>query len=196
MCGIVAYVGQKSVAPLLVEGLKRLEYRGYDSAGVAIATDNGIKIGRSVGRVSVLESLIEDTGGFDGHLGIAHTRWATHGSPTEANAHPHIGTTKQGHKLAVVHNGIIENYIALRKYLEGKGHVFASETDTEVVAALIAEFYDGDLETATQRALQEVTGAYAIAVICDNEPHTLVCARKGSPLIIGKLADQAVVDEI
>jgi len=192
MCGIVAYVGQKKVAPLLIEGLKRLEYRGYDSAGLAVITENGLRVGRSVGRVSVLETLVDETGGFDGTLGIAHTRWATHGSPTEYNAHPHEGATRQGHRVALVHNGIIENYVSLRKYLEGKGHKFTSDTDTEVIAALIAELYDGDLETATQRALQEVTGAYAIAVICNNEPHTLVCARKGSPLIIG-IADRAYV---
>src|SRR5688572_30210455 len=132
MCGIVAYVGNRQVAPLLVEGLKRLEYRGYDSAGVAVVTERGIKVGRSVGRVSVLEQLIESTSegqGFDGCLGIAHTRWATHGAPSEANAHPHSGTTKQGHSIALVHNGIIENYATLKKYLSDKGHEFTSQTD-------------------------------------------------------------------
>jgi glutamine---fructose-6-phosphate transaminase (isomerizing) len=203
MCGIVAYVGNRQVAPLLVEGLKRLEYRGYDSAGVAVVTERGIKVGRSVGRVSVLEQLIESTSGrqgFDGCLGIAHTRWATHGGPSEANAHPHSGTTKQGHSIALVHNGIIENYATLKKYLSDKGHEFTSQTDTEVLAKLIAEVYDGapnagggGLERAVQQALREVTGAYAIAVVCDAEPHTLICARKGSPLIIGIAEKSSVV---
>jgi glucosamine--fructose-6-phosphate aminotransferase (isomerizing) len=186
MCGIVAYVGNKSVPSLLMEGLKRLEYRGYDSAGLAVVRPEGIKVARAVGRVSVLESLIEsDSAAFDSCLGIAHTRWATHGQPTEANAHPHLGTTAKGHTVALVHNGIIENYTSLRTYLQGKGHVFTSQTDTEVLAKLIAQLYDGDLEQAVQKALREVTGAYAIAVICDCEPHTLIAARKGSPLIIG-----------
>lgn len=192
MCGIVGYVGPKPAASILIEGLKRLEYRGYDSAGVAIATDKGIKIGKSVGRVRVLEELVKTTGGFDGFSGIAHTRWATHGSPTVPNAHPHSGLTKTGHTVALVHNGIIENYISLRKYLADRGHVFESETDTEVLAKLVAEVYKGDLEKAVQTALREVRGAYAIAVICDNEPHTIVAARKGSPLIVG-IADSAYV---
>jgi len=195
MCGIIAYVGNKPVAPLLIEGLKRLEYRGYDSAGMAVVTDNGVRIRRSVGRVSVLESLIEsasDKDDYNGHLAVAHTRWATHGKPSQANAHPHTGATPCGHTVAMVHNGIIENYLTLRQYLTEKGHRFTSETDTEVLAALIAQFYDGDLEHAVQTALREVTGAYAIAVVCDNEPHTLVCARKGSPLIVG-IADNSYV---
>ena len=193
MCGIIAYVGNKDVAPLLVEGLKRLEYRGYDSAGVAVATpDDGVQIERSVGRVSVLETSLDERGDIHGTLGIAHTRWATHGGPSVENAHPHTGKTKQGHKVAVVHNGIIENYVTLRKYLTDKGHEFKSETDTEVIAKLVAELYDGDLEKAVQAALREVTGAYALAVIIDAEPHTLVCARKGSPLIIG-IADKSYV---
>ncbi|MEX0655585.1 MAG: glutamine--fructose-6-phosphate transaminase (isomerizing) [Phycisphaeraceae bacterium] len=209
MCGIVAYVGNKQVTPLLIEGLKRLEYRGYDSAGLAVVTeDGGTQVCHSVGRVSVLEEKLRDQPGHcRGTLGIAHTRWATHGEPTEANAHPHVGKTKDGHSVSLVHNGIIENYAALRKYLEGKGHVFTSQTDTEVLAKLIAELYQpespadggrpgagggGGLEKAVQGALREVTGAYAIAVVCDAEPHTLVCARKGSPLIIG-IADDAYV---
>jgi len=192
MCGIVAYVGNQSVAPLLIEGLKRLEYRGYDSAGLAVMSERGLRVGRSVGRVSVLEALVADTGGFEGRLGIAHTRWATHGAPTEPNAHPHCGQTRCGHTIAMVHNGIIENYATLRRYLTGKGHQFTSETDTEVLAKLIAELYDGNLEKAVQSALHEVTGAYAIAVICDADPDTLICARKGSPLIIG-IADNGYI---
>jgi len=200
MCGIVAYVGNKSAPALLIEGLKRLEYRGYDSAGLAVTRGDGVEVGRSVGRVSVLESLIEkDPARFDACLGVAHTRWATHGEPSEPNAHPHVGTTRSGHTVALVHNGIIENYAALRKYLEGKGHSFYSETDTEVLTKLVAELYhpedetSGALEKAVQRALQEVTGAYAIAVICDREPHTLVAARKGSPLIVGICEDAYIV---
>ncbi|NBC11487.1 MAG: glutamine--fructose-6-phosphate transaminase (isomerizing) [Planctomycetes bacterium] len=200
MCGIVAYVGNRPASSLLIEGLKRLEYRGYDSAGLAVTTGEGIEVGRSVGRVSVLEAIVEkDPKRFEACLGIAHTRWATHGEPSEANAHPHIGSTRSGHTVALVHNGIIENYATLRKYLEGKGHVFCSETDTEVLTKLIAELYDpadgpdNALERAVQKALQEVTGAYAIAVICDREPHTLVAARKGSPLIIGIAEDSYIV---
>ena len=193
MCGIVAYVGNKPVVPLLIEGLKRLEYRGYDSAGLAVVTDHGVEVRKSLGRVSVLEEDLEQApDALDAALGIAHTRWATHGEPSVPNAHPHVGTTKQGHTVAIVHNGIIENYASLRKYLEGKGHVFTSQTDTEVLAKLIAEVYETDLESAVQRALREVTGAYAIAAICDIEPHTLVCARKGSPLIVG-IADRSYV---
>lgn len=192
MCGIVAYVGNKQVAPLLIEGLKRLEYRGYDSAGVAVVTQRGLIVGKEVGRVSVLEDMVESDAAFEGSLGIAHTRWATHGGPSKVNAHPHTGKTRDGKTIALVHNGIIENYAALKTYLEGKGERFESETDTEVLAKLVASLYDGDLETAVQLALREVTGAYAIAVVCDAEPHTLVCARKGSPLIIG-LADRSYV---
>jgi len=201
MCGIIAYVGERPVAPLLVEGLKRLEYRGYDSAGIAVSRGDEIAIARSVGRVAVLEALInEHPDRYAGTLGIAHTRWATHGKPSEANAHPHTADTKAGHRLAVVHNGIIENYAALREYLEGKGHAFYSETDTEALTKLIAELYpdtDGPdrksrLEQAVQRALREVEGAYAIAAICSREPHTLVAARCGAPLMVG-IADNAYV---
>ena len=193
MCGIVAYIGNKTASPLLIEGLKRLEYRGYDSAGIAVVTPDGIEVRKSLGRVSVLEDMIEqDTDKLQSSVGIAHTRWATHGEPSESNAHPHVGTTRQGHTLALVHNGIIENYASLRTYLEGKGHTFTSQTDTEVLAKLIAELYETDLESAVQQALREVTGAYAIAAICDIEPNTMVCARKGSPLIVG-IADRSYV---
>ena len=195
MCGIVGYVGNQIATPLLVEGLKRLEYRGYDSAGVAVVGDNRLCVRRSVGRVSVLESLIEtepDDALERACLGIAHTRWATHGQPTQTNAHPHLGKSRIGSTVAVVHNGIIENHATLHRYLSKKGHIFHSDTDTEVIAALIAELYERDLEKAVQAALREVVGAYAIAVVCDSEPHTLVCARKGSPLIVG-IADKSYV---
>ncbi len=202
MCGIVAYVGNKQVTSLLIEGLKRLEYRGYDSAGIAVMrtpegatmeTPGEITMCRSVGRVSVLQSRVEkEPEKYQGSLGIAHTRWATHGKVTEANAHPHIGKTKDGHTITLVHNGTIENYATLRTYLEKRGHTFYGESDTEVLTKLIAELYDGNLERTVQKTLQEITGAYAIAVICDREPHTLVAARKGSPLIIG-IAEHAYI---
>ena len=184
MCGIVAYIGRKPAIPILLEGLKRLEYRGYDSAGVGVL-NNGLHICKAVGRVRVLEDKIQALTNFSGTIGIAHTRWATHGGVTEANAHPHQDDSKAGHGIAVIHNGIIENYVVLKKYLEEKGHTFSSETDTEVLAHLIGELYHGDLEKAVQSALREVTGAYAIAVICTEEPETLVVARKGSPLMVG-----------
>ena len=182
MCGIVAYIGSKKAQNLLIEGLKRLEYRGYDSAGTAILNNGKIKVVRAVGKVANLEDKLEELGGLPGTLGLAHTRWATHGGVTEANAHPHTDD-KVG--IALVHNGIIENYAALKTYLEEKGHVFKSQTDTEVLAMLIGELYEGDLEKAVQAALREVTGAYSIAVICEKEPDTLVVARKGSPLMLG-----------
>ncbi len=189
MCGIVGYIGKKQAAPLLLEGLKRLEYRGYDSAGMAVL-NGGLNVVRTVGRVSVLESRLQEAGDLTGTLGIAHTRWATHGGVTEPNAHPHVDDR---HGIAIIHNGIIENYSALRTWLEEQGHTFTSETDTEVLAMLISELYDGDLEKAVQAALRECTGAYAIAVICEKEPDTLVVARKGSPLMIGVGADEYIV---
>jgi glucosamine--fructose-6-phosphate aminotransferase (isomerizing) len=184
MCGIVAYIGRRQATDILLEGLKRLEYRGYDSAGVAVM-NGGLHLARAVGRVANVEKTIQERGGFTGTLGIAHTRWATHGGVTEKNAHPHCDDAKLGHGIAMIHNGIIENYSALKKYLEEKGHVFTSETDTEVLAHLIGELYSGDLEKAVQAALREVTGAYAIAVVCEKEPDVLVVARKGSPLMVG-----------
>ncbi|MBA4120342.1 MAG: glutamine--fructose-6-phosphate transaminase (isomerizing) [Isosphaera sp.] len=184
MCGIVAYIGHRNAKPILMEGLKRLEYRGYDSAGMAIleGTTGRLRTDRAVGRVAMLEEKLEGRQEFEGTLGVAHTRWATHGGVTEANAHPH---RDDRHGLVLIHNGIIENYAALKTYLQEKGHRFTSETDTEVLAMLISELYEGDLESAVQGALREVTGAYAIAVICEKEPDTLVVARKGSPLMVG-----------
>lgn len=182
MCGIVAYVGAKPCQNLLLEGLKRLEYRGYDSAGVAVIHDGKLQLAKTVGRVANLEDKLESIGNFRGTIGICHTRWATHGGVTDANAHPHVDD-RVG--IAVVHNGIIENYAALKTYLEDRGHKFRSQTDTEVISMLISELYEGDLEAAVQAALREVTGAYAIAVICEKESDTLVVARKGSPLLVG-----------
>ena len=182
MCGIVAYVGSKHCQNILIEGIKRLEYRGYDSSGLATLHNGKLIITRAVGRVASLEDKLEAMGGQPGTVGLVHTRWATHGGVTEFNAHPHRDD-RVG--IAVVHNGIIENYAALKTLLEEKGHKFSSQTDTEVLAMLIGELYEGDLESAVQAALREVTGAYAIAVICEREPETLVVARKGSPLMVG-----------
>jgi glutamine---fructose-6-phosphate transaminase (isomerizing) len=193
MCGIVAYIGRRQASPILLEGLKRLEYRGYDSAGVAVMEKGKLNIAKAVGRVRNVEDLIEKKGDFVGTIGIAHTRWATHGGVTDKNAHPHRDDTKLGHGIAVIHNGIIENYASLKTYLTEKGHTFTSETDTEVLAHLIGELYKGDLEKAVQAALREVTGAYAIGVICEKEPDVLVVARKGSPLMVGVGKDEYVV---
>ena len=186
MCGIVAYIGTKQAQPLLIEGLKRLEYRGYDSAGMAAINGSGLQIAKAVGRVSNLENELERKGGIEGTIGIAHTRWATHGSVTVANAHPH---QDKDHGIALIHNGIIENYASIRTLLEEQGHEFHTETDTEVLGMLISHLYDPDngvdLEKAVQGALREVRGAYAIAVVCAKEPDAMVCARKGSPLLVG-----------
>jgi len=192
MCGIVAYIGSKPARDILLEGLKRLEYRGYDSAGIAML-NGGIHVARTIGRVSGLEALVHQDKKFNGTIGIAHTRWATHGEPAERNAHPQSDGIENSHGIQVVHNGIIENFVPLKQYLKDKGHVFSSETDTEVLAHLISELYDGNLETAVQSALREVTGAYAIAVVCEQEPGVMVVARKGSPLIVGVGKDEYVV---
>ena len=195
MCGIVAYIGKKPALSILVEGLKRLEYRGYDSAGLAILNKK-MHVAKTVGRVRVLEEMLEQMAGrhhFEGTLGIAHTRWATHGEPSNRNAHPHSDDSHNGHGIALIHNGIIENYAVLKTYLQEKGHTFNSDTDTEVLAHLIGELYEGDLEKAVQSALREVTGAYAIAVICEQEPGSLVVARKGSPLMVGVGKDEYIV---
>jgi glucosamine--fructose-6-phosphate aminotransferase (isomerizing) len=194
VCGIVAYIGISQASPLLLEGLKRLEYRGYDSAGMAVIDDQGsVSCVKSKGRVMVLGNRIQEIGGITGSIGIAHTRWATHGEPNDVNAHPQSDDSASGHGIQVVHNGIIENYRVLKTWLLEQGHVFISETDTEVLAHLIGEFYEGDLETAVQTALREVTGAYAIAVICRKEPDVLVAARKGSPLMVGVGSEEYII---
>jgi len=180
MCGIIGYVGQRPALPILLDGLRRLEYRGYDSAGIALVDDEGISVTKSAGRISVLEQLV-DHEAKQTH-GIAHTRWATHGAPTDVNAHPHSDAAS---RFAVIHNGIIENHRALRTYLKQLGVKFKSDTDTEVIAHLIAHYYDGDLEQAVRRALHDVSGTYGIAVVCADEPDVIVAAKQGSPLIIG-----------
>jgi len=181
MCGIVGYIGQKTAQPILIEGLKRLEYRGYDSAGIALLSDSTIDITRALGRISALEAKLGD-GESQAVLGIAHTRWATHGAPSEQNAHPHTGGNG---KIALVHNGIIENYRALKTFLERQGIDCITETDSEVLAKLIGHFYDGNLEQAVRNALSKVQGTYGIAVISADEPDRIVAARMGSPLIVG-----------
>jgi glucosamine--fructose-6-phosphate aminotransferase (isomerizing) len=195
MCGIVAYLGKKTAQPILIEGLKRLEYRGYDSAGVALMGDGVIKIKKTSGRISVLESILDESNDNE-TLGLGHTRWATHGQPNQINAHPHPDYTG---KIAVVHNGIIENYATLKTWLQSEGVPFVSETDTEVVANLIGYFYEkcnageqtkkpmgqNRFEWAVQRALREIHGTYGLGIMCADCPDMFIGAKKGSPLILG-----------
>jgi len=181
MCGIVGYIGPENATQVLIEGLRKLEYRGYDSAGVAILTHGQINVARREGKLDRLAAeLLEHP--ILGQLGIGHTRWATHGAPSDINAHPHKDCSG---KFAVVHNGIIENYLPLRERLETEGHTFASETDTEVLAHLIEHHYQGDLYAAVRAALLEVTGSYAMVAICQDNPEIMVAARQHSPLILG-----------
>ena len=181
MCGIVGYVGPRSATPLLLEGLKRLEYRGYDSAGIAVMNGKGLETRKAPGKISELEALVTSTP-IVGTLGIAHTRWATHGAPNFINSHPQMSCDE---KIGVVHNGIIENGSALRQALEELGHSFRSDTDTEVLAHLIEEVYEGNLEEAVIEALSRVEGTYGIAVVSSDDRDKIVAARKGSPLLVG-----------
>ncbi len=181
MCGIVGYVGPRPAADILLEGLRRLEYRGYDSAGLAVVNGGGVKVRKAAGKLSVLREQLAGQKP-EGTVGIGHTRWATHGAPTTPNAHPHLD--KSG-RIALIHNGIIENASAIRTLLHNRGHTFASETDTEVLAHLVGEYYQGSLEEAVASALRDVQGAYGIAVVCADEPDVLVAARNGSPLLVG-----------
>ncbi|NKJ48746.1 glutamine--fructose-6-phosphate transaminase (isomerizing) [Burkholderia sp. SG-MS1] len=180
MCGIVGAVAQRNIVSVLIEGLRRLEYRGYDSCGVAVLGENGPSRARSVARVADLDEQVRE-GHLEGITGIAHTRWATHGAPVTDNAHPIFSKDA----LALVHNGIIENYESLREMLRGKGYEFVSQTDTEVIAHLIHSVYRGDLFAAVREAIAQLHGAYAIAVLHRNQPHTVVGARQGSPLVVG-----------
>ena len=191
MCGIVGYTGHRPVKSILIEGLARLEYRGYDSAGIAVEQDGALEVVHCKGKVSGLARLVEPLG-LAGTCGIGHTRWATHGRPSEANAHPH--TSCDG-RVAVVHNGIIENFAELREELEGRGHAFTSQTDTEVIAHLVEEGLaeSRDLLQAVREATERLIGAYAIAVTSDREPGTIVAARKDSPLVVGLAKDGAYV---
>ena len=185
MCGIVGYLGHKEAYPILIKGLKRLEYRGYDSAGVALRNDNGnLNVYKAKGKVSDLENYCADKD-ITGHVGIAHTRWATHGEPSSKNAHPHYSESKN---LAIIHNGIIENYAEIKKNLMEKGVKFRSDTDTEVLVQLVEYVQNKkklDLLTAVQVALHQVIGAYAIAILDKNDPHQIIAARKQSPLVVG-----------
>ncbi len=181
MCGIVGYIGNRNVLPILLSGLKKLEYRGYDSAGVSVISCGNLETARASGKISALEEKIKNHP-MAGTLGIGHTRWATHGVPTEMNAHPHLSYDG---KIAVVHNGIIENYAALKQKLQQEGISFKSDTDTEVVAHLIARFYQGDLKKAVLQALGKLEGAFGLAIICKDNPDVLIGARRGSPLIFG-----------
>ena len=184
MCGIVGAVAQRNILPDLVNGLKRLEYRGYDSCGVALYQDRELVRARSVDRVATLQQEISDRG-LSGYTGIAHTRWATHGKPVTTNAHPHFSPNAESPRIALSHNGIIENYEELRATLQDHGYVFSSQTDSEVIAHLIDYLYDGDLFDAVRETVARLRGSYAIAVICRDEPHRLVGARDGMPLVIG-----------
>ena len=192
MCGIVGYIGTKQAYPILIKGLKRLEYRGYDSAGCALISeqDSQLNVYKAKGKVSDLEAVANGKD-ITGNIGIAHTRWATHGVPSEVNAHPHVS---QSGNLTLVHNGIIENYATLREQLKSRGYDFKSETDTEVLVQLIEYVMvtnNVDLPTAVRGALNQVFGAYAIAVIDARNPHVLVAARKSSPLAVGVVEDNS-----
>ena len=184
MCGIVGAVAKRNITPVLIEGLKRLEYRGYDSCGVAVHLDGKLTRSRSTSRVADLESQVREAH-LDGFTGIAHTRWATHGAPASHNAHPHFSPSEEGARIALVHNGIIENHDELRTELKGLGYEFTSQTDTEVIAHLVDHMYNGDLFDTVQQAVKRLHGAYAIAVFAREEPHRVVAARQGSPLIVG-----------
>ncbi|MGC8863634.1 MAG: glutamine--fructose-6-phosphate transaminase (isomerizing), partial [Armatimonadota bacterium] len=181
MCGIVGYIGDKEACPILIEGLRRLEYRGYDSAGIAVLNDGAVDVRKSVGKLKALESCIAGNPPA-GSVGIGHTRWATHGRPSDENAHPHSDCTG---RITVVHNGIIENYMQLKSRLIEQGHKFTSETDTEVAAHLIERHYDGDLADAVRRAARELEGSFALVVIARDDPDRIVAARRHSPLVIG-----------
>src|ERR1039458_2522749 len=197
MCGIVGYVGKKSVVPIIIEGLRRLEYRGYDSAGIAVAGDGeGLQLRRAEGKLRNLEEVIR-LRPIDGTYGIGHTRWATHGRPTEENAHPHRDCTG---RIVVVHNCIIENYIVLKKKLIEEGHRFTTETDTEVIAHLVEKFFvkpaNGNrpsLEEAVRKTVGMLTGVFAMAVIAVDEPNKIVAARFGPPAVIGLGKDEYFV---
>ena len=182
MCGIVGYTGSQEAAPILLEGLKKLEYRGYDSAGIAVLNDNLIAVSKVTGRIANLCERTADGKNCPGTVGIGHTRWATHGAPTDTNAHPHMSNDG---KFAVVHNGIIENYIALREELIQKGYRFESQTDTEVIVHLIEMYYTGDLKKAVIKTSARLQGSYALGVVCTDEPEKVYVAREASPLILG-----------
>ena len=197
MCGIVGYIGKKQVVPVIIDGLRRLEYRGYDSAGIAVAGgEGGLQIRRAEGKLRNLEEVIRHHP-IDGTYGIGHTRWATHGRPSEENAHPHRDCSGT---IVVVHNGIVENYLALKKQLREEGHTYKTETDTEVIAHLIEKYFILEnpdkkisLEQAVRMAVKELTGVFALAVICSSEPNKIIAARNGPPAVIGLGKDEYFV---
>ena len=190
MCGIIGYIGPKDVVPVLVEGLRKLEYRGYDSAGVAVVRDRVVSLRRKAGKLANLEQVIR-VDPISGDYGVGHTRWATHGRPTEENAHPHRDCTG---KIVVVHNGIIENYLDLKHELQKQGHKFVTETDTEIVAHLVErEMKDDGLENAVRRALMLMRGLFALVLISADDPAKIVAVRKGPPIVVGLGGAPAVV---
>ena len=182
MCGIVGFTGSQNAAPILLDGLKKLEYRGYDSAGIAVLGETGIHMVKASGMIKNLDAKIKGGAALPGHAGIGHTRWATHGEPTDVNAHPHMSNDN---KFAVVHNGIIENYAQLREELKGKGFQFKSETDTEVIVHLMDMYYEGDLKKAVLKTISRLEGAYALGILCSEEGGRIVVARQSAPLIVG-----------
>ena len=183
MCGIVGYIGDKRAGDILVEGLKKLEYRGYDSSGIAVYNKDKINVRKHKGRLDILEESLNNKA-IEGNVGIGHTRWATHGEPSDLNSHPHCS---EDGLIAIVHNGIIENYIDLKEYLIKKGYRFVSDTDTEVVAHLIRDLYDGDILQAVSEATKRLEGSYALAVMCKDEPEKLIAVRKDSPLFFASV---------
>ncbi|MDZ4198128.1 MAG: glutamine--fructose-6-phosphate aminotransferase, partial [Kiritimatiellia bacterium] len=194
MCGIIGYTGRRGAADILLSGLKRMEYRGYDSAGIAlhVAGEDDLVLIRRAGKIAQLESALDENRAeiSPATLGIGHTRWATHGPPTEANAHPHL--SRNG-RFAIAHNGIIDNYLRLREKLSARGYTFRSETDSEVIAHLIEEAYDGDLRAAVANALEKLEGTYGIVVISPLHPGQIVAARRGSPLAVGVCRDETLI---
>ena len=183
MCGIVGFVGKKEATPILLEGLRRLEYRGYDSAGVAVYDpERGLQVVKTKGRIQVLADQVAARGGLRGQVGLGHTRWATHGAPSDVNSHPHVS---ENGRIAVVHNGIIENYAEIKEFLQSTGVHFASETDTEVVAQLLEYYYHGNILDAVTKVIHRIQGAYALGIVCADCPDRLIAARKDSPLILG-----------
>ena len=181
MCGIVGYLGSGKATSFLINGLSKLEYRGYDSAGVAVVNNGNIEVRKFKGRLANLAENIKEHP-VEGSMGIGHTRWATHGAPSDVNSHPHLNSKET---IAVVQNGIIENYLPLRNWLKGEGYTFKSETDTEVIPNLIDYYYEGDLFKAVTKALKKLEGSYALGVVCKNEPDKLIAVRKECPLIVG-----------
>ncbi|MEG1427984.1 MAG: glutamine--fructose-6-phosphate aminotransferase, partial [Oscillospiraceae bacterium] len=182
MCGIVGFIGEQSAAPILLDGLKKLEYRGYDSAGIAVLNHEKIQMVKTIGKIKNLDAEIHGGADLIGCAGIGHTRWATHGAPTSLNAHPHMSNDE---KFAIVHNGIIENYALLREELKEKGYTFKSETDTEVIVLLLQFYYTGDLKQAILKTVARLEGSYALGVLCADAPDKLFAVRESGPLIIG-----------